>query len=133
MPDLIQAAREVREHAYAPYSAYKVGAAILDTAGRVWVGCNLENVSYPLCVCAERNAVAQMIGSGGGDIAEVAVVTKDGGFPCGGCLQVLLEFSPDPSLVKVSAVAESGEARTHTLHELLPHGFRSPYVSRTEL
>ena len=132
MSDLIQAAREARERAYVPYSRYKVGAAICGVDGRVWSGCNVENLSYPLSVCAERNAVAAMIRDGGKEIAEVAVITKDGGTPCGGCLQVLLEFSPQPDRVTVRTVAENGEERSYTLAQLIPHGFSSSEVNRTE-
>jgi cytidine deaminase len=132
MPDLVQAAREARERAYAPYSKYKVGAAIRGVDGRTWSGCNVENLSFPLSVCAERNAVAAMVRDGGTEITEVAVITKDGGTPCGGCLQVLLEFSPNPAQVKIRSLAEDGSERSYTLAELIPHGFRSAEVNRTE-
>jgi cytidine deaminase len=132
MSDLVDAAREARKHAYAPYSDYPVGAAIRDADGRTWTGCNVENVSYPLSVCAERNAVARMVCEGGRDIAEVAVVTRDGGAPCGGCLQVLMEFAKEPSKVLVHALAETGEKSSYTLAELMPHAFRSAKVNRTE-
>lgn len=132
MPDLIQAAREAREQAYAPYSNYKVGAAIKGADSKVWTGCNVENISFPLSVCAERNAVAAMVRDGGREISEVVVVTKDGGAPCGGCRQVLFEFSPNPQAVTVRCVAEDGGEHVYTLAELLPHGFRSSQVNRTE-
>ncbi|HWA83106.1 MAG TPA: cytidine deaminase [Fimbriimonadaceae bacterium] len=132
MPDVIDAAREARENAYAPYSGYRVGAAVLDTQGRVWSGCNVENVSYPLGMCAERNAVFAMIRGGGSNISQIAVVTRDGATPCGGCLQVLLEFALDPTQVNVHTVPESGAAATYTLAELIPHGFRSSLAPRTE-
>lgn len=132
MSDLIDAARKAREHAYAPYSKYKVGAAVRSSDGQVFAGCNVENVSYPLGVCAERNAVATMILQGVRDIEEVAVVTRDGGTPCGGCLQVLIEFSPDPTRVIVHTVAEDGSETAYRLSDLIPHGFRSADVDRTE-
>lgn len=125
MIDLIQAAREAREAAYAPYSGYKVGAAVRDGSGMVSSGCNVENASYPLGCCAERNAIAQMVRAGGRNVLEIAVVTRDGATPCGGCLQVLLEFSPDPGQVWVHTVPDDGEVITYTLAELIPHGFRS--------
>jgi cytidine deaminase len=143
MSDLIEAACEARKMAYAPYSNYNVGAAVRGVDGRIWSGCNVENVSYPLSVCAERNAVAQMVRDGCKDILEVAVVTKDGGTPCGGCLQVLLEFSPNPASVRVHAVSELSagggggikderQVTSYSLLELIPHGFRSNAVPRTE-
>jgi len=132
MSDLIEAARRARENAYAPYSDYKVGAAVRGIDGRIWSGCNVENISYPLGVCAERNAVAEMVRDGCREIAEVAVVTKDGGAPCGGCRQVLLEFTEHPEGVEVHTVDESGVEKTYTLFELIPHAFSSAAVSRTE-
>ncbi len=131
MSDLINTARRVREAAYAPYSGYKVGSAIRGVDGKIWSGCNVENLSYGLSTCAERNAVSQMISDGCHEIVEVAVVTKDGGAPCGACLQVLYEFSPDPAKVKVSTTSEAGATREHRLSELMPHGFRSEAVKRT--
>lgn len=132
MTDLIEAASKARENAYAPYSNYKVGAAVRGIDGRIWSGCNVENISYPLSVCAERNAVAEMVRDGCGEIAEVAVVTKDGGAPCGGCRQVLLEFTGHPEGVEVHTMSEDGVEKTYTLAELIPHAFSSPAVLRTE-
>lgn len=132
MTDLIAAARSVRDRAYAPYSGYPVGAAIRDAQGRLWTGCNVENVAYPSGMCAERNAVGSMVAGGVREIAEVAIATKDGGTPCGACLQVLREFSPDPSKVQVRCIDEAGLVRSYPLSELMPHGFDSPSVSRTE-
>ncbi|MFI5387864.1 MAG: cytidine deaminase [Fimbriimonadales bacterium] len=132
MSDLIRAAQEAREYAYAPYSRYKVGAAVRTSDGRIWTGCNVENVSYPLSVCAERNAVASMVRNGCTRIEEVAIVTKDGETPCGGCLQVLLEFCPDPSKTTIHVVGENGEEQTYSLAELLPFGFGASRVDRTE-
>jgi len=125
MSDLIEAARQARENAHAPYSHYKVGAAIRTPAGRIWGGCNVENTSYPMSMCAERNAVAAMVLGGENQIDEIAVATRDGGTPCGGCLQVLLEFSHDPAETVVRLIAEDGAAAEYKLIELIPHGFRS--------
>lgn len=130
--DLLQAAKEARERSYSPYSDYAVGAALRDEQGRIHTGCNVENISYGATICAERSAVMRMISEGGKSLSEVVVVTRDGGTPCGMCLQVLAEFASDPSEVRVRTVAESGQERFYTLEELLPHGFRSSEVNRTK-
>lgn len=122
--DLIDAAGRVRANAYAPYSVYLVGAAVLDEQGRIHAGVNVENVSFGLTVCAERNAVAALAAAGGKSVIAVAVVTKDGGTPCGACRQVLAEFAPDPAQVLVFGRGENREWQL-TLAELLPSGFRS--------
>lgn len=121
---LIEAAWAARKFAYCPYSHYAVGAAVLGEDGEVYTGCNMENASYGLTACAERNAVAAMVRAGCRQIREVVVVTKDGGSPCGACRQVLMEFAPIPEAVKVSLVAESGEVHQTNLADLLPGAFR---------
>lgn len=128
MSELIEAAEDARERAYAPYSKYPVGAAIRAGSGRVYRGCNVENLAYPLSVCAERNAVAEMVLHGDRTIVEVAVRTRDGGTPCGGCLQVLLEFAENPDQVSVCCEGDAGNRTTFTLLELIPHGFQSKDV-----
>ena len=125
MEDLIASARAARENAYAPYSNYKVGAAVRATDGRAWSGANMENVSYGLSLCAERAAIAKMVNEGATELSEVAVATRDGGTPCGMCLQTMLEFSPDPKKVKVVCQAEGGKKTTYTLADLMPHGFKT--------
>jgi cytidine deaminase len=100
----------------------------MDAQGRVFTGCNVENVSYPVTLCAERVAVGAMVAAGSRQLHSVAVATKDGGTPCGMCLQVLLEFAPDPSAVTVAVVGETGDIQTFTLSELIPHGFASASV-----
>ena len=118
---LVEAARAVREHAYAPYSGFAVGAALL-AEGRVFTGVNVENASYPISVCAERNAVAAMGAAGERRVDAVAVVT-DGATPtppCGGCRQCLWEFGPE---AVVLAVTLKGERARWPLAELLPHAF----------
>jgi len=120
---LVAAASEARERFYAPYSRFAVGAAIL-AGGRTFVGVNIENASYPLSVCAERNAVGAMIVAGERRIDAVAVVA--GGdrpaSPCGGCRQVLAEFADDDVPVVSEHVA--GERVAWTVGELLPAAFR---------
>ena len=118
---LVEAARAVREQAYAPYSGFAVGAALL-AEGRVFTGVNVENASYPISVCAERNAVAAMVAAGGRRVDAVAVVT--GGDtptpPCGGCRQCLWEFGPE---AVVLAVTLRGERERWPLAKLQPHAF----------
>lgn len=122
MTELIQAARAVRDRAYAPYSQYPVGAAVLAEDGRVFVGCNVENASYGVTTCAERNAVSAMIAGGALRLVAVAVLTRDGGSPCGVCRQVLHEFSGGRD-VEVICASEEGTVRRFLLSELLPEAF----------
>lgn len=129
---LLQAAALVRDQAYAPYSGYHVGAALLDSNGRVWTGTNVENVSYGATMCAERVAFFKMASAGAREIDTLAVVTADGGTPCGMCLQVLLEFAPDPAKVKIIVANEAKQIREFSLAELIPFGFSSDKVNRTE-
>lgn len=118
----------MRERAYAPYSGYRVGAALLDGDGHAWGGCNVENISFGLCVCAERSAIARMVSEGGAQIVEVVVSTEDGGTPCGMCVQSLLEFAPDAAQVRVHTVDAAGNVRTFALQELMPYAFASKAV-----
>jgi cytidine deaminase len=122
---LVAAARDARERFYAPYSRFAVGAAIL-AGGSTFVGANIENASYPLSVCAERNAVGAMIIGGQRHIEAVAVVAGGDGpaSPCGGCRQVLAEFAADDVPV-ASEHVDTGERVVWTLGELLPAAFRS--------
>ena len=131
MSDLIETAKRVRENAYAPYSGYRVGAAILDSSGQIWSGCNVENVSYGLCVCAERTALCKMVSEGQQELIAVAVVTKDSGTPCGMCLQSLLEFTKDPTRVDVITVSEQSNQVHYKLSDLIPHGFQTGDLKRT--
>ena len=128
---LLQAAMIAQQRAYAPYSGYLVGAAILDTEGKIWTGCNVENISYGLSICAERTAVCKMVSEGIRSVRAVAVATRDGGTPCGMCLQTLLEFTSDPTLVEVFTVSASGENKRYLLSELIPFGFSSDDLKRT--
>lgn len=121
---LIRAARTARAFAYAPYSNYAVGAAVLTDDQRIVSGCNVENASYGLSICAERAAVFNAIASGARRIVAVAVCTADGGTPCGACRQVLLEFAPDPENCAVWVVKPDEIVRRYTLAELIPFGFQ---------
>src|SRR5438105_9459380 len=116
---LLKAALEIRERAYAPYSKFAVGAALLTKAGEVFVGCNVENVSLRLTTCAEQAAVAAAIAKGQSEFIAIAVVanSKEPVVPCGGCRQLLAEFNPNLEIV--SATLE-GQMVKYSLGELLP-------------
>ncbi len=119
--ELLRAANLARQNAHAPYSKYKVGAAVRTASGRVFSGANVENASYGLTVCAERSAVFAAVSAGETSLTEVVVVTENGASPCGACRQVLAEFgTPD---VPVRMAAPDGSGETLTLGELLPRGF----------
>jgi cytidine deaminase len=122
---LVQEAKAVRERAYAPYSQYRVGAAIMTKRGSVFVGCNVENSTFGATICAERGAIMQMVAHGETDPVACAVVTRDGGSPCGICRQVLAEFALDMPVVLVGLESAEGETGTVVpLAELLPRAFR---------
>ncbi|WP_422031513.1 cytidine deaminase [Roseovarius sp.] len=127
---LIEEAAKVREKAYAPYSGFKVGAAIRSGSGRVFVGCNVENVAYPEGTCAEAGAIAAMVAAGEGEIAEVAVIADSPApvTPCGGCRQKLAEFGAADVRVTMATVA--GVEKTVTLAELLPLAFEQAHMAK---
>lgn len=125
MTDLIQAALGAQKNAYAPYSKYEVGAAILGENGEIYAACNVENASFGLSICAERSAIFQMVAAGCHAIEACAVATVDGAFPCGACLQVMQEFARDPQKVSVAMVDAEGRQTRQTLSELLPFPFNS--------
>ena len=118
--ELIALAVQAREHAYATYSRYAVGAALLTQSGRVFTGCNVENASYSLTICAERVAVAQAVCAGERAFEAIAVVTANGGTPCGACRQVLAEFGLD---TRVLIATPERLVSAHTVAELLPSAF----------
>jgi cytidine deaminase len=120
--ELIKAAKTVSKFAYAPYSKFKVGAALLSKSGNIFTGCNVENASYGLTVCAERVAVFKAITEGEINFAAIAIYTntKDFTLPCGACLQVLKEFAKDLTIITVNRY---GKSRTYQLAQLLPHPF----------
>ena len=117
-------AKHAQQQAYAPYSKFKVGAAIV-MDGRTYEGCNVENASYPLSVCAERNAIAAGVADGARHLEEVVVCTDSSppSSPCGGCRQVLREFCKDPAKVTVTSINNKGERRSWTVEQLLPDSF----------
>lgn len=120
---LIDMAVDARSNAYAPYSVYSVGAAVLAGDGALFGGCNVENASYGLTICAERNAIAAMVAAGRQEIFAVAVATEDGGTPCGACLQVIAEFASKNG-VTVVCVDGSGNRAVYDLNGLAPHLFK---------
>lgn len=122
---LLAAAREARHHAYAPYSGYAVGAAVYCEDGRIFTGANVENASYGLTVCAERVAIFRAVSEGARRISALAIVTQDGGTPCGACRQVLAEFA-DEDLVIWCASEERADVQEYRFNELLPHAFSLP-------
>jgi cytidine deaminase len=118
---LIAAAIEARQKAYAPYSGYAVGAALLTISGEVITGCNVENAAYSPCICAERTAIVKAVSEGLRDFVAIAVVTENGGSPCGVCRQVMNEFSPQ--MLVIIADAEGQVYAEEPLDKLLPMGF----------
>jgi cytidine deaminase len=117
---LVEAARLARQRAYAPYSHYKVGAALLAANGSIYTGCNVENAAYPATICAERVAVTKAVSEGQTEFAAIAIATTNGGSPCGICRQVMFEFAPD---LTVLIVDDERIVAEYTLHDLLPEGF----------
>ena len=127
---LKEAATAVRLHAHAPYSRFKVGAALRSTAGQLHIGCNVENVAYPEGTCAEAGAIAAMIAAGDTRIAELHVIadSPDPVPPCGGCRQKIAEFA-DPS-VQVTLHTTDGKSLTMTVADLLPGRFAAAHMTR---
>ncbi len=119
---LINLARAAKEMAYAPYSQLRVGAALLSAQGQAFKGCNIENASYGLTICAERVALFKAVSEGERDFAALAVIadTKNYCVPCGACLQVLAEFNPH---LKVFMCNQHGDCQVQTVAELLPRAF----------
>ena len=118
--ELLAEAIKAREFAYAPYSNYKVGAALLTSDGQIYRGCNIENAGYSPSTCAERTAIFKAVTEGVRDYEAIAVVTSDGGAPCGVCRQVMREFASNLTVI-VGDLA--GNYRVYRLPELLPDSF----------
>ena len=127
---LVDLAREARENAYAPYSQFKVGAAVRSRSGTVHVGCNVENVAYPEGTCAEAGAIAAMVAAGETEIIEVAVVADSPAPvpPCGGCRQKLAEFSRHDTPVTLATT--DGRTLETTVGALLPGRFEAAHMGR---
>ncbi len=119
--DLVRIASQVRKWAYTPYSNYQVGAAVLTDSGRIYDGVNIENAAFPVTVCAERTAIFKAVSNGERKFQAIAVVTKDGGTPCGSCRQVMAEFSPEMLVIMAD---EKGKITAEKkLSDLLPGAF----------
>ena len=118
---LIDLAKEARRRAYAPYSNYQVGAALRTRSGRIFTGCNVENAAYPTSMCAERVAIFKAVSDGEKEFDVIAVVTPNGGSPCGGCRQVMAEFGLD-TLVLISD-GKGQLVQETTVAGLLPGAF----------
>ncbi len=123
---LIEAAKKARQNAYAPYSGYFVGAAIVDDRGNIHTGCNVENAAYPEGNCAEANAIGAMVAAGGKRISVIAAVGGGDDLefctPCGGCRQSILEFSDENT--RIILINGEGEIQKYSVDELLPLAFR---------
>ena len=118
---LIQVAKDATQHAYIPYSHYPVGAALRAADGTIYAGCNIENASYPVTICAERVALVKAVSEGQRDFDLLAVVTPNAGSPCGMCRQMLYEFAPN---LRIILATRDGEVKYDgILSELLPRGF----------
>lgn len=119
--ELIQRAKDAWERAYAPYSNYSVGSAVLTDSGEIFDGVNVENAVYPLTICGERVAIFKAVSEGHYSFKAIAVVTKNGGTPCGSCRQVMAEFGLDTVVLIADT---SGELiHEYTVAELLPNSF----------
>jgi cytidine deaminase len=124
---LTQAALAAREHAFAPFSKFKVGAAVEDASGRIHTGCNVENATYGLTICAERVAIFKAISEGAREFRRVAVAADAEKLtpPCGACRQILWEFCHDVEIVLVNP---AGKTQTYRLSELFPEPFDASYL-----
>ena len=127
--ELIASAATARERAYAPYSEFKVGAALLGKSGRLYTGCNVENAAYGPSMCAERTAIFKAVSEGEREFETIAVVTENGVSPCGTCRQVMIEFAPDMTIV----IADTqGNIRLTTVRDLLPDGFTPDQLPQSD-
>ncbi len=124
---LIALANQARVHSYAPYSNYPVGAALRTKSGRVFTGVNIENAAYPTGICAERVAVFKAVSEGEREFEVIAVVTNNGGSPCGSCRQVLSEFSLETVVLIADGTGKL--IKETTVGELLPEAFMPKHLS----
>ena len=120
---LVEQSRTVRQHAYAPFSEFHVGAALKVNSGEVFTGCNVENSSYGLTICAERSAAVAAVSAGCRDFSAISISLTDSPVPCGACRQFLYEFNPD-LLCLLDQIGNSEPPVCVRLSDLLPAGFR---------
>ncbi len=120
--ELLKKAKDAKENAYAPYSGFRVGAALLTAEGRIYTGCNVENASYGAAICAERAAISCAVSRGERRFEAIAIESngEGGTFPCGICRQVIAEFGPD---IKVIVGKADGDFRIYEIRDLIPHAF----------
>ena len=125
---LFRLARQARQNAYAPYSKFAVGAAILSTSGNYYSGCNVENISYPCGTCAEQGAISAMIAGGDREIAEIMIIadTEELISPCGACRQRIKEFVTPQSIIHIANL--QGQSRQYTIEQLMPDGFAAKEI-----
>lgn len=123
---LINLAREARKFAYAPYSKYSVGAALRTKSGRIYTGANIENAAYPQTMCAERVAIFKAVSEGETEFEMIAVVTDNGGSPCGGCRQVMAEFGLNT--IVLFADGDGNIKNEMTVSDLLPEAFTPAHL-----
>lgn len=132
--ELIKAAMEAKEHAYAPYSHFRVGAALLTKSGKVYQGCNIENAGYSPTNCAERTAFFKAVYKGEREFAAIAI-NGDGDdylYPCGVCRQVMAEFC-EPDTFRIFVSKKNGEYREYTLGELFPGAFTKDDIEKARV
>jgi len=121
--ELLKKAEDARNYAYVPYSRFRVGAAVLTEKGEIYTGCNIENTSYGLTICAERTAIFKAVSEGAGKIIAIAISSDDMEltFPCGACRQVMAEFNGD---MKIILGRSDGNLNVYDLKDLLPYSFK---------
>jgi cytidine deaminase len=129
---LVEAATRAQGRAYAPYSGYRVGAALLAPDGAIFAGCNVENASYGVTLCAERTAVAHLVAAGHSRIAAIAVVTAgpEPGRPCGVCRQTLSEFADDDLAIGLAVTGDTSPRVIDRLSDIFAHPFRGDLMAR---
>jgi cytidine deaminase len=125
--ELIDLANTVRQHAYAPYSKYRVGSAVRTKSGKIFTGVNVENASYPQGMCAERIAIFKAVSEGEQEFEAISVVTDNGGSPCGGCRQVMAEFGLDT--IVLIANGDGKLLQELTVKDLLPEAFTPEHLN----
>lgn len=127
MLELINQAQSAYRQAYVPYSHYPVGSAVLFSSGKIYSGCNVENVSYGLTVCAERNAIFQAVAQGERKLKGIAIAVPTEGFPspCGACRQVIREFAVDCPVILING---TGQTQLTSLKKLLPESFGPEFL-----